>query len=209
MILIERSISAIQMFNISLTVFFFWFLQLTQENKELRDEKALLKSDVDNLNNQYQQCIRLLYPWTAMEPSVVTGTRPSFPFPVPVPIPTCAVTMHPQLQAYPFFGNQTLGAIGNPCTSYMAYRQPCRPPSDQPSKHFSTPVSHSSISRSCSPAQECGSKSSTLHHASSGGRNDGFGYVATDLELKIPGSSAPSHSDLTNEVSANHYSVSP
>ncbi|CAM0946312.1 unnamed protein product [Alopecurus aequalis] len=177
--------------------------ELTQEKNELRDEKALLKSNVDNLNNQYQQHIRMLYPWTAMEPSVVAGPRPSFPFPVPVPIPTSAVTMHPQLQAYPFFRNQTLGAIGNPCTAYMAYRQPRHPLSDQPSNHFSTPVPHSSSSRSRSPSQECGSKSSKLHHASSRGKNDGYRYVATDLELKIPGSSAPSHSDLTDKDSSS------
>jgi hypothetical protein len=156
------------------------------------------------LDNQYQQRIQMLYPWTAMDPSGVIGPRPSFPFPVPVPI-------QPQLQAYPFFRNQTFGAIANPCTAYMAmaYSQPRHPPSDQQSNQFSTPVQHSASGRSHSPAQDSGSKSSTLHHASCGGRNDVFGDVATDLELKIPGSSAPSHSELSNKVSANRYSVSP
>lgn len=176
--------------------------ELTKEKNELRGEKASLKSDVDNLNNHYQQRTQMLYPWTT-EPSVLIGPPPSYPFSVQVPIPAGAVTMHPQLQPYPFFQNQTLGAISNPCTPYMAYSQSCHAPSDQPSNQFSTPVPLSSSNRSHSPAQDCRSKSPTLQQASCGGRNDDFGDVATDLELKTPGSSAPSHSEITNKDSSS------
>ncbi|KQJ94621.1 transcription factor bHLH121 isoform X2 [Brachypodium distachyon] len=175
--------------------------ELTQEKNELRDEKASLKSDIDNLNTQYQQRIRMLYPWTGMEPSVVIGPPPSYPFPVPVPIPTGAVPMHPQLQAYPFFRNQTLGTVPNPCTPYMAYTQPCHP--DQPSNQFSTPVPRSSSNQSHSPAQDHRSKSCTLQQTSCGRRSDDFGDVATDLELKTPGSSAPSHSEIAKKDSSS------
>ncbi|XBI46607.1 hypothetical protein VPH35_110811 [Triticum aestivum] len=176
--------------------------ELTKEKNELWSEKASLKSDVDNLNNHYQQRIQMLYPWTTMEPSVLIGAPPSYPFSLQVPIPAGAVTMHPQLQPCPFFQNQTLGAISNPCT-HMAYSQSCHAPSDQPSSQFSTPVPLSSSNRSHSPAQDCRSKSPSLQQASCGGRNDDFGDVATDLELKTPGSSAPSHSEITNKDSSS------
>uniref|UniRef100_A0A453NXF3 BHLH domain-containing protein n=4 Tax=Triticinae TaxID=1648030 RepID=A0A453NXF3_AEGTS len=177
--------------------------ELTKEKNELRSEKASLKSDVDNLNNHYQQRIQMLYPCTTMEPSVLIGPPPSYPFSLQVPIPAGAVTMHPQLQPCPFFQNQTLGAISNPCTPYMAYSQSCHAPSDQPSSQFSTPVLLSSSNRSHSPAQGCRSKSPSLQQASCGGRNDDFGDVATDLELKTTGSSAPSHSEITNKDSSS------
>ncbi|KAL6640217.1 hypothetical protein ACP70R_022066 [Stipagrostis hirtigluma subsp. patula] len=177
--------------------------ELTQEKNELRDEKASLKSEVDNLNNQYQQRMRVLYPWAGMESSVVIGPPAPYTYPVPVPIPSGAVPMHPQLQAYPFFRSQTSGAIPNPCTPYMAYTQPCHPPTDQPSNQFNTSVPHSSSHQSNSPAQDCRSKASTLQQASCGVRSGDVGDVATDLELKTPGSSAHSHSDIANKDSSS------
>ncbi|GJM84922.1 hypothetical protein PR202_ga00636 [Eleusine coracana subsp. coracana] len=174
--------------------------ELTQEKNELRDEKASLKSDVDNLNNQYQQRMRVMYPWAGMEPSVVIGPPAPYPYPVPVHIPSGAVPMHPQMQAYPFFRSQNSGTIPNP---YMAFTQPCHPPTDQPSNQFTTPVPHSSSHRSNSPAQDCRSKSSTLQQESCVVRSGDVGDVATDLELKTPGSSAPSHSDTANKDSSS------
>ncbi|KAL6899069.1 hypothetical protein ACP4OV_005727 [Aristida adscensionis] len=176
--------------------------ELAQEKNELRDEKASLKSEVDNLNNQYQQRMRVLYPWAGMESSVVIGPPP-YPYPVPVPIPSGAVPMHPQLQAYPFFRNQTSGTIPNPCNPYMAYTQPCRHPTDQPSNQFNISIPHSSSHQSYSPAQECRSKASTMQQASSGLRSSDVGDVATDLELKTPGSSAHSHSEIANKDSSS------
>ncbi|XP_052142752.1 transcription factor bHLH121 [Oryza glaberrima] len=170
--------------------------ELTQEKNELRDEKVSLKFEVDNLNTQYQQRMRVLYPWTGMEPSVVIGPPLPYPFsvpvPVPVPIPSGAVPMHPQLQAYPYFRNQTSGTVSNPCTPYMAYTQPIHPPTDQLSNQFSAPVQHSSSNRSHSMAQDSRSKSS-----------DDFDDVATDLELKTPGSSAPLQSEIANKDSSS------
>ncbi|KAG8070594.1 hypothetical protein GUJ93_ZPchr0006g46165 [Zizania palustris] len=177
--------------------------ELTQEKNELRDEKTSLKFEVDNLNTQYQQRMRVLYPWTGMEPSVVIGPPPPYPFSVPVPIPSGAVSMHPQLQAYPYFQNQTSGTVPNPCIPYMTYTQPIHPPTDQPSNQFNAPVLHSSSNRSHSLAQDSGSKSSTLQQASSRGKSDDFGDVATDLELKIPGSSALPQSEIANKDSSS------
>ncbi|XP_006665082.1 transcription factor bHLH121-like isoform X1 [Oryza brachyantha] len=178
--------------------------ELTQEKNELRDEKASLKFEVDNLNTQFHQRSRVLYPWTGMEPSVVIGPPPPYPFSVPVPIPSGAVPMHPQLQAYPYFQNQTSGTVPNPCTPYMAYTRPVHPPTDQPSNQFNAPVQHSSSNRSHSMAQDCRSKSSKLQEASCRGKSDDdFNDVATDLELKTPGSSAPLQSELASKDSSS------
>ncbi|KAJ4759832.1 basic helix-loop-helix (bHLH) DNA-binding superfamily protein [Rhynchospora pubera] len=70
--------------------------ELTQEKNELRDEKATLKSDIDSLNAQYQQRLRMSYPWAGLDHPVVMGP---YPFPVPVPIPSTAVPVQP----YPFY----------------------------------------------------------------------------------------------------------
>lgn len=177
--------------------------ELTQEKNELRDEKASLKSEVDNLNNQYQQRMRVLYPWVGMEPSVVMGPPPAYPYPVPVPIPSGAVPMHPQLQTYHFFHSQASGTIPNTCIPYMAYTQPCHPPTDQPSNQLNTPVAHSSSHMSNSPAQDCRSKSSTLQQPSCGVRSSDAGDIATDLELKTPGSSCQSHAEIANNDSSS------
>ncbi|CAL4888269.1 unnamed protein product [Urochloa decumbens] len=177
--------------------------ELTQEKNELRDEKASLKSEVDNLNNQYQQRMRVMYPWAGMEPSVIIGPPPAYPYPVPVPIPSGAVPMHPQLQAYPFFRSQTSGAIPNTCTPYMAYTQPCHPPTDHPPNQLSSQVALSSSHRSNNSAPDCRSKSSTLQQASCGVRSSDVADVATDLELKTPGSSGPSHSEAANKDSSS------
>uniref|UniRef100_A0A0A9EWF9 Uncharacterized protein n=1 Tax=Arundo donax TaxID=35708 RepID=A0A0A9EWF9_ARUDO len=135
--------------------------------------------------------MQVMYPWTGMEPSIVIGLPQPYPYLVPVPIHSGSVPMHPPLQAYPFFRSQTSGTIPNPCPPNMAYTQPCHPPTDQPSNQFNTPVPHSSSHRSNSHAQDCRSKSSTLQQANCGVRSSGVADVATDLELKTPGSSAP------------------
>uniref|UniRef100_A0A0D9VFK0 BHLH domain-containing protein n=1 Tax=Leersia perrieri TaxID=77586 RepID=A0A0D9VFK0_9ORYZ len=176
--------------------------ELTQEKNELRDEKASLKFEVDNLNTQYQQRMRVLYPWTGMEPSVVIGPPPAYPFSVPVPIPSGVVPIHPQLQAYPYFRNQTSGTVPNPGTPYMVYTQPVRPPTDQPSNQFNDPVQHSSSNRSHSMVQDCRRKLSTLQQASCRGESE-FDDVATDLELKTPGSSVALQPEVANTDSSS------
>lgn len=151
--------------------------------------------------NQYQQQMRVVYPWAGMEPSIVIGPPPAYPYPVALAIPSGDVTMHPQLQAYPFLRSQTSGTIPNACTPYMAYMHPYHPPTDQPSNNQpNSPVANSSSRHSNSPARDCTSKPSTLQQASCGVRSSDFGDVATDLELKTPCSSGSSHSETANKV---------
>ncbi|XP_041020900.1 transcription factor bHLH121-like isoform X2 [Juglans microcarpa x Juglans regia] len=156
--------------------------ELTQEKNELREEKASIKTDIDNMNVQYQQRVRVMFPWSAIDPSVVMG--PPYSYPVPVPVPPGAIPMHPSLQPYSFFGNQNPGAIHNPCSTFIPYPTPPNPPVEQPSAQQ---ASTSQISRK----QESKSKSSSTHQrANNVERCDDSNDVATDLELKMPGSSA-------------------
>ncbi|KAJ6850438.1 transcription factor bHLH121 [Iris pallida] len=107
--------------------------ELTQEKNELREEKATLKSEIDNLNAQYQQRVRCMYPWAAVDPSVMMAPPPPYPYPMPVPIPSAQIPIHPSLQPYPFFRTRAPGAIPNP--SYVPYTAPCNPQVEQPSSH--------------------------------------------------------------------------
>ena len=68
----------------------------------LREEKASLKSAIENLNVQYQQRLRAMLPWSAIDPSVVVRP-PYYPFPVLVlvPIPIGSIPMHPSMQPHP------------------------------------------------------------------------------------------------------------
>eukprot|EP01018_Ginkgo_biloba_P019932 Gb_40349 [translate_table: standard] len=73
--------------DVSSTSFFFlWlkiFLKLTQEKNELREEKAALKKDIDQLQSQFQQCIQTMFSWTAMDLTIIMGA-PSFPYSMPI-----------------------------------------------------------------------------------------------------------------------------
>ncbi|GFY87897.1 basic helix-loop-helix (bHLH) DNA-binding superfamily protein [Actinidia rufa] len=153
--------------------------QLTQEKNELREEKASLKSDIDNLNLQYQQRIRAVFPWAAIDPSVVMTTPPySYPVPLISPIP-----MHPTLQPFPFFGNHNPGAIHNPCSTYIPYPAPASHQSDQ--------QSHQCASTSRIPSKpDPKSKKLDRCMGSNGDKCDESNDVVTDLELKMPGSTA-------------------
>uniref|UniRef100_A0A2N9EPS5 BHLH domain-containing protein n=1 Tax=Fagus sylvatica TaxID=28930 RepID=A0A2N9EPS5_FAGSY len=84
--------------------------ELTQEKNDLREEKASLKSDIDNLNVQYQQRVRAMFPWAAMDHSVVIA-QPSYPYPVAMPMPPGPIPMHPSMQPYAFYGNHNPGAM--------------------------------------------------------------------------------------------------
>lgn len=152
--------------------------ELTLEKNELREEKASLKADIENLNVQYQQRLRVMFPWTSIDPSVVVA--PPYSYPVPVPVPTGPIAMHPSM--HPFFGNHSTVAIANPCSTFMPYSTTTTPPIEQPSsKHAcSSHTSGKSDSRS---------KTVDDQRGSSGDRCDGSNDVATELELKMPGSS--------------------
>lgn len=157
----------------------FHYIQLTQEKTELREEKASLKSDIENLNVQYQQRLRVMFPWAAMDPSVVMG--PPYSYPVPVPVPSGPIPMHPSLQPFPFFGNHSTGGIANPCSTFIPYPTPPNPPVEQPSAQYA------STSQILSK-QDSKSKSSDHQRGSNVERCDDSNDVATELELKMPGS---------------------
>lgn len=59
---------------------------LTQEKNELREEKATLKAEIDQLQSQYEQRVRTIFSWTAVDPTMMMGAPP-FPYSVPVPHP--------------------------------------------------------------------------------------------------------------------------
>ncbi|WCJ32618.1 basic helix-loop-helix (bHLH) DNA-binding superfamily protein [Euphorbia peplus] len=155
--------------------------ELMQEKNELREEKASLKSDIESLNVQYQQRMRVMFPWGAVDPSVVMG--PTYPYPVPVPVPPGSIAMHPSMQPFPFFGSQNPGAIPGACSTFIPYATPANPPNEQQPIQYasSSHVSSRQDSISESADQRRGSSSEKCHDS-----ND----VATELELKMPGSSA-------------------
>lgn len=145
--------------------------ELTQEKHDLREEKASLKSDIENLNLQYQQRVRAsssIYPWGGhMDQSVVMQPHPhppTYPYPIPMQMPMPPMH-HPPIQPYPFFGNQN---PSNPCSTFFQYVSP--PPVHQPSSR-----SHVSTRQ---PSK----------NKSSSGKNEDSNDVATELELKMPGS---------------------
>ncbi|KAJ8771099.1 hypothetical protein K2173_023424 [Erythroxylum novogranatense] len=154
--------------------------ELTQEKNELREEKASLKSEIESVNIQYQQRCRVMFPWPAVDPSVVMASPYSYT--VPVPVSPGPIPMHPSLRPFPLFGNQNPGAIPGPCSTFIPYPTPANPLNDQPSaQHAST--SHVSC------RQDSKSKSTDHGKGSDIGKCDDSDDVATDLELKVPGSS--------------------
>lgn len=159
--------------------------ELTQEKNDLREEKASLKSATENLNVQYQQRVRAMFPWSAIDPSVVVSP-PSYPFPVPVPvpIPTGSIPMHPSMQPYPFFGSQNTGIIPNPCSTFVPYFTPNTLIEPQSTQHVSPPMQPGSTSNISSKQD---SKNESPGESKSEKGEDSTD-VATDLQLKTPGS---------------------
>ncbi|KAL5175787.1 Transcription factor bHLH121 [Glycine soja] len=155
--------------------------ELTQEKNDLREEKASLKSDIGNLNNQYQQQLRTMFPWTAMDHSVMMAP-PSYPYPVPMAVPPGPIPMQP----YPFFANQHPAVISNPCSTYVPYLAPNTIVEQQSTQYVSPPL-HPCGRSNVSGKQESKSKSSRESKAE---KNEDSNDVTTDLELKTPGSSA-------------------
>lgn len=150
--------------------------ELTQEKHDLREEKASLKSDIENLNIQYQQRVRAMYPWGHMDQSVVMHP-PSYPYPVPMqmPMPPGTIPMHPPIQPYPFFGSQNPGVVSNPCSTFFQ------------SVQYVSPVVQPSSRSHVSSRQGSRNKSSDQGESGSG-KDEDSNDVATELELKTPGS---------------------
>ncbi|KAL5752497.1 hypothetical protein ACOSQ2_023004 [Xanthoceras sorbifolium] len=156
--------------------------ELMQEKNELREEKVSLKSDIESLNVQYQQRLRIMFPWASVEPPVVMAPPP-YSYPVAVPVPPGSIPMHPSLQAFPYFGNQNPAAIPNPCSTFIQY--------PTPTNHSIEPQSTQYASSSqISSKQDARSRSSDRQKGNNAERSgDSNDDVATDLELKMPGSS--------------------
>ncbi|XP_050888184.1 transcription factor bHLH121 [Lathyrus oleraceus] len=154
--------------------------ELIQEKNELREEKASLKSDIENLNSQYQQRVRVMPPWTSMDHSVVMSSP--YPYPVPMPIPPAPVSIHPHMQHFPYFGNPNPGHIPSLCSMYIPFSAPPNPPIEMPSAQYAS-TSHM-LNR-----KELRSKSPGHRRPSDAKRCSVSPDVATELELKMPGSS--------------------
>lgn len=157
--------------------------ELTQEKNELREEKASLKSEVDNLHLQYQQRARVMYPWASVDPSVVMAP-PTYPYPVPYSIPPGTIPMHPgqiPMQPFTFFANQSTRPVPNPCSTFIPY--------PNPGNHHVNPTSTQCASTSrVSSKHDSKSNGSDHCRGSSCDKSDDSNDVATELELKIPGS---------------------
>ncbi|KAJ8624684.1 hypothetical protein MRB53_033214 [Persea americana] len=166
--------------------------ELSQEKNELREEKAALKSDIDNLNVQYQQRLRVMFPWTSMDPSVVMGP-PTYSFPMPVPVPPGPIPMHPSLQPFPFFSSPNPGALPNPCSTFLPYSSLGNPQMEQPSTYYMPPHSLPTSRSQSASKQDSRSKSSDRQRGSNVEKSIDSNDVATELELKTPGSSLTTH----------------
>ncbi|ESW03589.1 hypothetical protein PHAVU_011G026500 [Phaseolus vulgaris] len=127
--------------------------ELAREKNDLREEKASLKSDIEKLNCQYQQQLRTVSPWTAMDHSVMVAP-PSYPYPVPMPLPPAPITMQP----YPFYANQHSAIIPNPCSSYVPYLVPNTLVEQQSIQHIAPPL-HPGFQSHMSGKQESRNKS--------------------------------------------------
>ncbi|XP_031476924.1 transcription factor bHLH121 [Nymphaea colorata] len=168
--------------------------ELTQEKNELREEKSALKSDIDNLLVQYQQRVRVVYPWATMDPSMMMGAPP-YSYPVPVPVPSGPIPLHPSLQPFPFFRNQNPGSVSNPFPVFPQYSPPVSSSVDHSLAPYAPSVHPQSTNRNQTPSkQESRNKSSERHVESLAERSCASNDVATDLELKTPGSALPSSS---------------
>ncbi|KAG6386413.1 hypothetical protein SASPL_155313 [Salvia splendens] len=162
------------------------FKQLTQEKNDLREEKASLKSDIENLNGQYLQRMRALYPWGGMDHSVVMHPS-SYPFPMPVPVPTGPIPMHPSMQPYPFYGNQNPAVVPNPCSTYVPYMTH-NPMIEQQSTQHASQVMQQSARPHASSKPDPRNKSSDVESRIE--KSDDSNDITTDLELKTPGSTS-------------------
>ncbi|CAJ1932684.1 unnamed protein product [Sphenostylis stenocarpa] len=171
--------------------------ELMQEKNELREEKSSLKSDIENLNAQYQQRVRIMFPsWTAIDHSVVIS--PPYSYPLPIPIPPAPISIHPSLQPFPFFGNQNPGHIPNPCSMYVPYSTPPNAPLEPPSALYAS-TSHASNQK-----ESCCKSSGDRRPSSDADRCSESHDVATELELKMPGSSSTQQDCTSGERKGKH-----
>lgn len=173
--------------------------ELIQEKNELREEKASLKSDIENLNSQYQQRVRAMPPWTAIDHSVVMSSPYTYPVPMPMPIPPGPVSIHPPMQPFPYYGNQNPGHIPSLSSMYIPFSAPAIPPIEMPSAQY--PSTSHVFSRKESRSKSPGHR----RRPSDAERCSVSPDVATELELKMPGSST--QQDCTSRGKKAKHSV--
>ncbi|KAL2329167.1 hypothetical protein Fmac_022594 [Flemingia macrophylla] len=131
--------------------------ELCQEKNDLREEKASLKLDIEMLNNQYQQQLRIMSPWSAMDHSIML---PSYRYPVPMPISPAPIAMQP----YPFYANHHSGIIPNPCSTFVPYLVPSTLVEHQSTQQIPPPL-HPGFQSHVSGKQESRNKSSKESNA--------------------------------------------
>lgn len=125
-----------------------------------------------------------MYPWAPMDHSVVMHP-PSYPFPMPMPIPTGPIPMHPSMQPYPLFGNQNPAVVPSPVSTFVPYVAPNSLVEQQSTQHAAPVIQPASRSHA-SGKQEPRPRTSSSQRESNETSDD----VATDLELKTPGSAS-------------------
>lgn len=124
-----------------------------------------------------------MFPWGAVDPPVVMA--PPYSYPMPVAVPPGPIPMHPSLQPFPYYQTPNPATVPNPCPTFVSYPTPINPPVEQPIPQ----PQYASVSR-VSSKQDSKSKSSDHQRGSNAERCDDSNDVATDLVLKMPGSSA-------------------
>lgn len=123
-----------------------------------------------------------------MDHTVMMAPPPSFPYPMPMAMPPGSIPMHhhPPMPSYTYFGNQNPSMMPAP---YMPYMQPPNTVVEQQSVHI--PQNN----RSREPRTKVSRESSRSEKAEDS--ND----VATQLELKTPGSTSDKVRQRTNVIS--------
>lgn len=159
--------------------------ELAQEKNELREEKANLKSAVDHLNVQYQQRLAVVHPWAICDSSLIL--HPPYPVPMPVPISSAPIPIH-SVQPYPLFHNPSQGTIHYQCSTGMVYSSSCNSQAKRSSIESQNSCKETTKCQTSSH-QYSGNKPCDDDHQNSGKRNSGLSDIATELELKSPGSS--------------------
>ncbi|KAJ0968707.1 hypothetical protein J5N97_021584 [Dioscorea zingiberensis] len=180
--------------------------ELIQEKNELREEKVTLKADIDSLNVQYHQRLRALFPWAAMDPPVVMGPPPSYSFPMALPITSAPIPVHPTQQPFHFFRNQTPRTIPIPYSMYTPYSSSFANAQVQPPPNHHRAPHPNASSNNFQTASTLDSRKKTTNNQQQNRteRSDDFSDVATELELKTPGSAVPSsHSEAIRDQASS------
>nr|BAJ34013.1 unnamed protein product [Eutrema halophilum] len=118
-------------------------------------------------------------PWgAAMDHTVMMAPPPSFPYPMPMAMPPGSIPMHPSMPSYPYFGNQNPSMMPAPCTTYMPYMPP------------NTIVEQQSVHIPQNPSNRSREPRTKASRESRSEKAEDSNDVATQLELKTPGSTS-------------------